>query len=463
MRKWLLGLGVLSLLSFTASQEKQPLSLQQCIEIALKTHPLIRLSYRQLDAAISKQKQAESQWRPELTFSGVQRRQGPVVSFTVPLPEPLPPRSIEIVKRDMRILTAEFTQSLLTFGRSSASIKGASYQVNAASAAVKTVEAQLTLRVTEAYADVLSAQAMEEVARQAVERVKVVLKTAKARYEAGVSPRFDVLRAEAELAAAEEQLLAAQNGVALAKAALNQLLGRPTNAPIDLLPLPEPPDINPEAVRSEPFIRQAMANRPELKSSQWQVKAAEEFLNLARADKNPIVLMTGSYVRQTSTGFAKDYQWSVNLVVQFPIFDSGRRESVVQEREAILEQALAQHENLERQIALEVEQAVLNFQVALQRLKTARAALTSAEEAFRLAQVRYEGGVGTLVEVWDAQVALTRARANEVQALYDAHKAFARLVYATGLSESEVRNLLKNLNASAPLTLDGGDRNERTS
>jgi outer membrane protein TolC len=123
-----------------------------------------------------------------------------------------------------------------------------------------------------------------------------------------------------------------------------------------------------------------------------------------------------------------------------------------------LEQALAQRENLERQIALEVEQAVRNFQVALQRLKTARAALASAEEAFRLAQVRYEGGVGTQVEVWDAQVALTRARANEVQALYDAHKAFARLVYATGLNESEVRKLLKSLSASAQTSLDGGER-----
>jgi len=95
--------------------------------------------------------------------------------------------------------------------------------------------------------------------------------------------------------------------------------------------------------------------------------------------------------------------------------------------------------------------------VALQRLKTARAALVSAEEAFRLAQVRYEGGVGTQVEVWDAQFALTRARANEIQALYDAHKAFARLLYATGLTEVEVKNLLRTLTASNPMN-DGGER-----
>ncbi len=457
MRDWLLGLIAFVFVSAAVGQEQKPLTLQQCIEIALKTHPLMRLSYRQLDAAVARSEQAKAQWQPELTFTGVQRRQGPTVSFTIPNPLTGGMTSIEIVKRDMRTLTAEFRQSLLSFGRKSASIQGAVYQVNAASAMVQSVQAQLVLRVTEAYADVLAAQAMEEVARQAVERVKVVLKIAQARYEAGVTPKFDVLRAEAELAAAEEQLLTAQNGIALAKAALNQLLGRPTNAPIDLEPLPEPVEVNPDLLKSEPFIKQALANRPEMRSLEWQIKSAEEFLKLAKADKNPLLLLTGSYVRQTKTGFAEDYQWGVNLVVQFPIFDSGRRESVVKEREATLEQVLAQKEQQERQIALEVEQAVRNFQVALQRLKTARAALASAEEAFRLAQVRYEGGVGTLVEVWDAQVALTRARANEVQALYDAHKAFARLVYATGLTETEVKNMLKSL-VALTTTSNGGER-----
>ncbi|MCX7643314.1 MAG: TolC family protein [Armatimonadetes bacterium] len=456
MRNWLLGLIAFIAASTVSAQEQQTLTLQQCIEIALKTHPLMKLSYRQLDAAVARSEQTKAQWLPELTFNGLQRRQGPTVSFTIPNPLTSVPTSIEIVKADMRTLSAEFRQSLLSFGRKSASIQSAVYQVRATSATVRAVQSQLILMVTEAYANVLAAQAMEEVAEQAVERVKVILKTAKARYEAGVAPKFDVLRAEAELAAAEEQLLTARNGVALAKAALNQLLGRPTNSPIELSPLPEPFEVDPSVLRSEPFIKQAFLNRPEMKASEWQIRSAEEFLKLAKADKNPLVLLTGSYVKQTKTGFAEDYQWGVNLVVQFPIFDSGRRESLAKERKATLEQALAQREQLERQIALEVEQAVRNFQVALQRLKTARAALVSAEEAFRLAQVRYEGGVGTQVEVWDAQVALTRARANEVQALYDAHKAFARLVHSTGLTEVEVKNLLKTLTVSNPAN-DGGE------
>lgn len=455
MKLRLLVLGLLSSAFVAFIQAQQPLTLQQCLDIALKTHPLLRLSLQQLEGAKARLQQTQAQWRPELSFTGLQRRQGPTVSFTVPLPPPAPPRSIEIVKSDTRTLTLEFRQSLFTFGRSSASIRSAASQVNAASASVRATQARLILLVTEAYADVLAAQALEEVARQSVERVREVLRVAKARYEAGAAPKFDVLRAEAELAAAEEQLLSARNLVALAKANLNQLLGRPTDAPLEVTPLPEPIEVDPESLRSEPFLRQAFAHRPELQSSQWQIEAAQQLVKLAQSDRKPILLLTGSYVRQTATGFAEDYQWSINLIVQFPIFDSGRRESAVREQQATLGQALAQREQLERQIALEVEQGVRNFQVALQRLRTARAALAPAEEAFRLAQVRYEAGVGTQVEVWDAQVALTRARANEVQALYDAHKAFARLVYATGLSEREVQQLLSK--PKTVTTRNGGE------
>jgi TolC family type I secretion outer membrane protein len=420
----------------------QQMTLQECVEIALRTHPQIRLALSQREASVARLRQAQAQWRPELNLTGTQRQQGPTVSFTVPLPPPNPPREISVVRPSTQLLNLELRQSIYDGGRFTANIRSARYFADASDALLQATRAQLTLRVTEAYADVLAAQALEEVARQSVERVQVVLKTAKARLEAGVAPRFDVLRAEAELAAAQEQLLTAQNAVALAKAALNQLLGRPTNAPIEVAPLPEPITPSSEALQTETFLTQALAHRPELRSAEAQIQAAQERVNFAKADKNPLLFLSSNYQRQTETGFSRDYAWSVNLIVQFPIFDSGRRESVLQEQEALLQQALAQREQLQRQIALEVEQAIRNYQVALQRLNTARAALASAEEAFRLAQVRYEAGVGTQVEVLDAQVALTQARANEVRALYDAHKAFARLVYATGLSEAEVRKML---------------------
>ncbi|MFA0750154.1 MAG: hypothetical protein SLRJCFUN_000557 [Candidatus Fervidibacter sp.] len=451
MRRLSLVCAVVSLASGISFS--QPMTLQECVEIALRTHPQVRLALSQREASVARLRQAQAQWRPELNLTGTQRQQGPTVSFIVPLPPPNPPREISVVRPSTQLLNLELRQSIYDGGRFTANIRSARYLLDASDASLQATRAQLILQVTEAYADVLAAQAFEEVARQSVERVQAVLKTAKARLEAGVAPRFDVLRAEAELAAAQEQLLTAQNALALAKAALNQLLGRPTDAPLELTPLPEPLAPSVETLRAEMFLTQALAHRPELLAAEAQVQAAQERVNFAKADKNPLLFLSSNYQRQTATGFSRDYSWSVNLIVQFPLFDSGRRESVVQEQEALLQQALAQREQLRRQIALEVEQAVRNYQVALQRLNTARAALASAEEAFRLARVRYEAGVGTQVEVLDAQVALTRARANEIQALYDAHKAFARLVYATGLSEAEVRKMLTQAKTTESQTM----------
>lgn len=433
---------LLCVLALNSIGSAQQLNLRQCIELAIKTHPQVKLSQSQLDGAVARHRQAKAQLRPEVNFSGMGRNQGPTLTFTVPLPPPMPPREVIVMPEFTHTLGLEFRQNVYSGGRYSAAIRGASYLVNAAYEALNATQAQLVLRVTEAYADVLAGQALEEAAKQAMERVRLVLKTAKARFEAGVTPKFDVLRAETELAVAEEQLLAARNGVALAKAMLNQLLGRQTDASLELEPLPEPFEVEPETLQSEPFVKQAKLNRSELKVTDWQIKFTQERVKFARMDNQPLAFLTGDYRRQTATGFASNYSWGVNLMVQIPIFDSGRRQGALEEQEAMLQQSLAQKEQLERQIALEVEQAVKSFQLALQRLRTARVAVKSAEEAYRLVQVRYEAGVGTLVEVWDAQVAFTRAQASEVQALYDSHKAFARLVYATGLTEAEVKKML---------------------
>jgi outer membrane protein len=163
----------------------QQMTLQECVEIALRTHPQIRLALSQREASVARLRQAQAQWRPELNLTGTQRQQGPTVSFTVPLPPPNPPREISVVRPSTQLLNLELRQSIYDGGRFTANIRSARYFVDASDALLQATRAQLTLRVTEAYADVLAAQALEEVARQSVERVQVVLKTAKARLEAG--------------------------------------------------------------------------------------------------------------------------------------------------------------------------------------------------------------------------------------------------------------------------------------
>ncbi|RMG23827.1 MAG: TolC family protein, partial [Armatimonadetes bacterium] len=116
-------------------------------------------------------------------------------------------------------------------------------------------------------------------------------------------------------------------------------------------------------------------------------------------------------------------------------FDSGRVRSVVQQAKQDEEQARIALEQLKLGIELEVRQAWLDLTAAQQAIETARLNVEFAEEAYRLAQVRYSGGVGTPLEVSDATVALARARASLVAATYDYRKAYARLQKAVGKEE----------------------------
>ncbi len=115
-----------------------------------------------------------------------------------------------------------------------------------------------------------------------------------------------------------------------------------------------------------------------------------------------------------------------------PLFDGGQARASTRQAEAALEKAQLAAEHVEDAIELEVTQAALAVNAARQKLKTTQATVDQAVEGLRIAQLRYENGVGTQVEVLDAQVALTAARTNNVNAQYDFQVALARLWSAMG-------------------------------
>ncbi|MCS7224958.1 MAG: TolC family protein [Armatimonadetes bacterium] len=422
----------------------QPLTLDRCIQMALASHPSVQIALNQKEQATARRRQAEAQLLPDLSLNATGRFQGPIVTFLVPLPTAPSPQEITIVPSLTHLVNVELRQSVYSGGRFGHAIRGARHYEMAAEKSLEASRRQLILNVTEAYADLVSAQEMERVALQAKERVMIILQTAKARVEAGVAPKFDVLRAEAEMASVEEQLLQAHNAVLLAMAALNEWIGQPPRTKLELVPLQEPPDIPTDRWDDPRLTEQALALRPEMQALHYQIEARRARVRFARADSRPLAFLSSNYQQQQATGFTKGFQWGISLLVQFPIFDSGRRQRVLEEEEAALQQTLWQREQLAKAIRLEVDGAIRGVQLGYQRMATARSALSAAEEAFRLAKTRYEAGVGTLVEVWDAQVALTRARASFVQALYDTHKALARLSFATATPLDDILRLIRH-------------------
>ena len=122
--------------------------------------------------------------------------------------------------------------------------------------------------------------------------------------------------------------------------------------------------------------------------------------------------------------------WGVTLTV--PLFDDILTTAQIGEQQATLRNLQAQEENLRQQVALEVRQSFLNLRQAEEAIRVSDQTLVQARENLDLAEGRYSAGVGNIIELTDAQVLLTTARANNIQALYTYRTAVAQLEKAIG-------------------------------
>ncbi len=141
--------------------------------------------------------------------------------------------------------------------------------------------------------------------------------------------------------------------------------------------------------------------------------------------------MTGSGAYGAAqSGFNES--WTLGLSLNWSLFDGGNRIARHQEAKANLEGARARVKSTELDIIQNVEQAQIFVDESQERIQAAQTLVASAQENFRLAQGRFDAGVGTILELTDAQLALTQAQNTESQALADYRIALARLDRAVG-------------------------------
>lgn len=413
-----------------------PLKLEEAIAYALEHNPQLAASREEVGIAAARVGQAKAQKRFNLTANYRRTYQGPAVEFAIPDPSGGPPRKVQIVPDQADTYAANLSKVLWSGGRLEASERLARRGLEASCQELRGTRQSVVLQVTEAYLGVLKAQELREVARQSVAQAQEHRRIAQLNLEAGTVAPYDVLRADVEVANSEERRLAAENGVALAKAALNTALGRDPNTPIEVVPIPWEISPPPDGVA---VLEEALASRPELISLQKNLQGMREGVKIARAGRRPNIVIDANYYQQsTTTGFSsKDYSWNASVVVSVPIWEGGLSRAQENERRQQERQLRQTYEQIRQGIELEIKQALLSIEEARQRIATAETAVTQAEESLRIAQVRYEAGVSTSTELIDAEVALTLARTNRVNAIYDYVLAWARLNKARGAYAGE--------------------------
>lgn len=285
--------------------------------------------------------------------------------------------------------------------------------------------------VTNGYFDMLQADNMQKLGRESVERLADHLKNVEAQYEVGVVAKVDVLRSQVELANAKQSLIKAENAYQIAEANLNKIVGLPmdTQLKLDNILVYTPYDND-----MQYCLDYAAKHRPELEQAKQQVEAAKGALRVAISGHMPQVAATASQNWNDSNWPGDENgNWYVGVSVGLNIFDSGVTTSKIHGAEADLAKAHESYRDTVDLVNLDVRSNYLNLREAEKRIDTTKLAVSQAEEDYRIAQLRYMNGVGTNTDVLDAQVALTDAKTNYLQAMYDYNTCKTNLETAIGV------------------------------
>jgi len=189
------------------------------------------------------------------------------------------------------------------------------------------------------------------------------------------------------------------------------------------------------------LIEEARLRRPDLQAAAAQVKAAEASVDAARAAGKPSISLTAS-TNQTNAAGITSHGSSVGINLSVPLFSGFAPTYRIRAAEAQVETQNTQLERLRLQVALDVWTAYQNLTTATQSLRTTADLLNSAEQSERVALGRYKAGVGSILDVLNAQSALASARQQRIQSAFNWNISRATLARAMGgLDESLLREI----------------------
>lgn len=286
---------------------------------------------------------------------------------------------------------------------------------------------------TTGYFNMLNATNMKALRQESVDRLQAHLDNVIAQYNVGIVARADVLRSEVELANAQQNYITASNQYDVAEATLNNIIGTPLGTTLLLK----------DRLQYEPYendmaycLAYSEQHRPELKQAEYAVDSAEAALVVARSGHMPKVYANAS---NNWGGNGSDWpgdddeNWSVGVTASMNVFDSGVTWSKIHAAQENLAKAKESQRQIKDNVELEVRTDYLSMREAEKRITTAQVAVASAEEDYHIAVVRYQAGVGTNIDVMDAQEALTQAKTNYYQALYNYNTSKAALNTSMGV------------------------------
>ncbi|MDD2915596.1 MAG: TolC family protein [Gallionella sp.] len=354
---------------------------------------------------------------------------------------------------------------LYDFGARAANLENARQLLGAAAATQDSAVQAVFLSAVQAFYQTQAMLAALNAAQETERAAKESFSAAEARYIAGSATPADKLQAQTAYSQATLNRISADGNMKNAKGTLANMLGLDANRDVPLVAAQG------YAVRQSSFtapadhteagymqageaealkifgrdvaalIEDARQHRPDLYAAAAQVKAAEANVEAARAAGKPSISLTASTNQTSSAGVASRGS-SAGLTLSVPIFSGFAPTYRIRAAEAQVESKNAQLERLRLQVALDVWTAYQNLTTATQSLRSTADLLNSAEQSERVALGRYKAGVGSMLDVLNAQSALAGARQQRIQATFNWNISRATLAQAMGSLDADLLQAL---------------------
>ena len=394
------------------------LTLDEAVATALKNHPQAIEAQENLLGAKARAGQTLANYYPQISFAADWTRGETFVAAL---------ENTKLLETNTAGLYLK--QTVYDFGRTSGAVDTARGNRDATEEVLSLTRQDLTLRVRSAFYLLLATEKQVVAVRETVKARENVFRQAEEFFNQGIRAKVDVAKAEATMFAARTSLIRAENNRELARVELANAMGmaflgeRTAVEPsAESPPLPERNSLQQDAVR----------NRAELRQFTSLKSAASGTLQSAKSSYLPILsaVATAGYAERDfpPTGTV----WGVGLNLTVPLFTGFSSLEQVREATAAINSIEARQNNLKLQIIREVESAWLGSNEASARILSTGKEVAAANESKFLAEGRYQEGVGSIIEVTDAQAQALDAQTSYIQARYDYYTALARLDRAIG-------------------------------
>lgn len=414
------------------------LTLASAIAQTLKTQPSLLQARAQTHAAEGRVEQARAGYLPQVTGTAVyQRTTGNFISRPGAIPS-VSGTGITTRSTSPSFTTYDFfnfsltaSQLIYDFGQTSGRWSAAESAVDASHASESAVRLQSVVNVQSAFFQAWAARALVGVARDTLANQARHLAQVDASVKVGVQTEIALATARANLANARVQLINAQNAYEMAKTQLNAAMGSMGDTDYEVAD-EEAPWVVAEDGPLAPLVRHALEARPEVAALERQREAQSKTIRALRGAYGPSLVASTAGSEQGTQLNHLVPNWNIGVTLTWPMFQGGLTRGQLREAQGNLESIDAQLAALRLQIRTQVDQARLAVRAAKASIGSADEALTNAGQQLKLAEGRFSAGVGSIIELSDAQVAYTNARAQLVQAHFNLSLSRAQLLAALG-------------------------------